>query len=69
MTRYTISIAKWLPPEMQEQKEVFHLCKELKTRIQGLRFDCSEILQECTAKSISKEHVVAEDALVVVSGP
>lgn len=68
MTRYTISIAKWLPPEMQEQKDVFHRCKELQTKIQSLRFDCAEILEECTAQSISKEHVVAEDALVNVSG-
>lgn len=68
MTRYTISITKWLPPEMQEQKDVFHRCKELRGKFHGMRFECAEVLQECTEQSISKEHVVAEDALVNVSG-
>lgn len=62
-----MTIAKWLPAEMQGQKDVFHRCKELQVKIQELCFDCGEILKECTAKSISKEQVIAEDAVLNVS--
>lgn len=62
-----MTIAKWLPPEMQEQKDVFHRCKGLKIKCQELCFESGEILQECINKSTSKEQLIAEDTLINVS--
>lgn len=61
-----MTIAKWLPPEMEEHKEVFHRCKELQNAIEELCYNCGQILKECTDKWITPEQIVAENTEIDV---
>lgn len=62
-----MTIVKWLPPEMQEQKDVFRACKSLKIKIHELCIDCSVILQECSVKRAATPQSLADNMVLNVT--